>query len=106
MTPGAMWLRMAAVLMLVVLAASNAFAAPDKTLPCTSPEYRQFDFWIGDWDVYENDSATSSAHVRIDRFSSMAWKRSSVRSRPGPPSFQGLADTLLSSLVSFGVKTL
>lgn len=20
--------------------------------PCSSPEYRQFDFWIGDWDVY------------------------------------------------------
>jgi hypothetical protein len=25
----------------------------------------------------------------------MAWKRSSVRSRPGPPSFQVLADILL-----------
>jgi hypothetical protein len=23
----------------------------DKTRPCTTPEYRQFDFWIGDWDV-------------------------------------------------------
>ena len=23
----------------------------DQTRPCTSAEYRQFDFWIGDWDV-------------------------------------------------------
>ena len=23
----------------------------EKTLPCTSAEYRQFDFWAGDWDV-------------------------------------------------------
>src|SRR5271157_2827014 len=37
---------------------------------------------------------------------SMAWKRSSVRSRPGPPLNQQLTDTLLYSLVSFGVKTL
>ena len=37
---------------------------------------------------------------------SMAWKRSSVRSRPGPPYFQLLADTPLFSLVAFGSKTL
>ena len=33
----------------------------------------------------------------------MAWKRSSVRSRPGPPSFQSLTDTPVSRLVSDGV---
>ncbi len=27
-----------------------AKAAPAPK-PCTSPEYRQFDFWVGDWDV-------------------------------------------------------
>jgi hypothetical protein len=36
----------------------------------------------------------------------MAWKRSSVRSRPGPPTFQLLADTPLFSLVAFGSKTI
>src|ERR1700758_4481159 len=35
--------------------------------PCSSPEYRQFDFWVGDWDVFEKDAATSIAHVRVDR---------------------------------------
>jgi hypothetical protein len=26
-------------------------AAPPKPLDCSAPEYRQFDFWIGAWDV-------------------------------------------------------
>src|SRR4029453_5181072 len=28
---------------------------PEST-PCTAPEYRQFDFWLGDWDTYEVNS--------------------------------------------------
>jgi hypothetical protein len=34
-------------------APASAPAAPTTppAKPCTSPEYRQFDFWIGDWDV-------------------------------------------------------
>jgi hypothetical protein len=34
----------------------------------------------------------------------MAWKRSSVRSRPGPPSFQQLTETATFGLVAFGSK--
>ena len=26
-------------------------AAPVPAAPCSAPEYRQFDFWLGDWDV-------------------------------------------------------
>ena len=33
---------------------------------------------------------------------SMAWKRSSVRSRPGPPSFQSLTNFPTNRLVAFG----
>jgi hypothetical protein len=25
---------------------------PAQKLPCSSPEFRQFDFWIGEWDVF------------------------------------------------------
>jgi hypothetical protein len=25
---------------------------PQKPVPCRAPEYRQFDFWVGDWDVH------------------------------------------------------
>ena len=35
---------------------------------------------------------------------SMAWKRSSVRSRPGPPSFQQLTETTPSGLLAFDSK--
>ncbi len=28
-------------------------AATPAPKPCSSPEYRQFDFWLGDWDVTE-----------------------------------------------------
>lgn len=38
-----------------------------KATPCIAPAYRQFDFWVGDWDVFEIDSQTKSAHVRVDR---------------------------------------
>jgi len=31
----------------------TSLAQPSKRAPCTAPEYRQFDFWIGDWDTFE-----------------------------------------------------
>ena len=27
------------------------FASPAPPKPCTAPEHRQFDFWLGDWDL-------------------------------------------------------
>jgi hypothetical protein len=36
---GALWLAMAAL----------GQATPPK--PCSTPEFRQFDFWVGDWDL-------------------------------------------------------
>jgi ketosteroid isomerase-like protein len=41
-------------------------AEDEPPAPCTSPAHRQFDFWIGDWDVFEVRSPTKVAHVRID----------------------------------------
>jgi len=33
-------------------------AAPDKpAAACRAPVYRQFDFWLGDWDTYRVDAA-------------------------------------------------
>lgn len=26
--------------------------APERPKPCTGPEHRQFDFWVGDWNVH------------------------------------------------------
>ena len=35
---------------------------------CSAPEYRQFDFWAGDWDAFDAaDPTKSSAHIRVDQ---------------------------------------
>ena len=40
--------------------------APAKTTTCTAPAYRQFDFWLGNWDVFDVASPTVIvAHVRV-----------------------------------------
>jgi ketosteroid isomerase-like protein len=34
---------------------------------CSGPEYRKFDFWLGDWDVFEADKVAAVARTRVDR---------------------------------------
>jgi ketosteroid isomerase-like protein len=34
---------------------------------CSGPEYRQFDFWLGDWDAFEAGKTTVVARTRVDR---------------------------------------
>jgi hypothetical protein len=64
--------------LMVMLAVLPAFAfgrvqaqapAAEKTpAPCTSPEFRQFDFWIGDWDTYGMaDTSKVVARNRVTR---------------------------------------
>ncbi len=40
-----------AVLVLLALAVATAAFAQSRPPACTSAEHRQFDFWIGDWEV-------------------------------------------------------
>jgi len=55
---------------LVLLAAMTAGAqesAPARTTgPCAAPEYRQFDFWLGDWEVTTPDGKPAGTN-RITR---------------------------------------
>jgi hypothetical protein len=32
---------------------------------CSAPEYRQFDFWLGDWDVIDTETHTQVARARV-----------------------------------------
>jgi hypothetical protein len=42
-------------------------AASAKPVTCVKPEYRQFDFWIGDWDAFDVDNPTTKvARTRVD----------------------------------------
>jgi hypothetical protein len=47
---------------------SAVAAAPAQPPPaCTAPEFRQFDFWLGDWDATEAGSPGRVARTRVER---------------------------------------
>jgi hypothetical protein len=62
-----------ALALLVGLTAAPALAqstAPAPAPPppaCTGPEHRQFDFWVGAWDVYPTDKPKLVAHSLIEK---------------------------------------
>jgi len=43
---------LAALSTLTVAGAANAQSASAPARPCQGPEHRQFDFWVGQWDVF------------------------------------------------------
>jgi hypothetical protein len=55
----------AGILALAML--SRPLFAADQPTPCTAPAYHQFDFWIGDWDVFDIASPSKQvARVHVD----------------------------------------
>lgn len=59
------WLMLGFFSMLVAGIILPAAAAPQHS--CSSPEYRQFDFWAGEWDAYDFGTPSKAAHVQVDR---------------------------------------
>ena len=51
------------VVALFLLAPASASPPP----ACEAPEYRQFDFWVGSWDVYRTDTEKLVAHSLIEK---------------------------------------
>jgi hypothetical protein len=47
---------------------TNATLAAAQAARCPDAEYRQFDFWLGDWDTFESDRSVpnSIARARVD----------------------------------------
>ena len=41
-------------------------AAKPTVVPCSAPEHRQFDFWVGRWDVYPTGKDKLVAHSLIE----------------------------------------
>lgn len=52
---------LAAISVAVAAAAASPQPAPGGG-PCTSPEHRQFDFWLGDWNVKDTASGAAAGH--------------------------------------------
>lgn len=50
---------------LLLAALPPAFA---QGKPCTDPDYRAFDFWIGDWIAYDHDTNRMLGHDTVDPF--------------------------------------
>jgi hypothetical protein len=45
---------------------TRVFADPTPPTPCAAAAFRQFDFWAGDWDVFEVGGSIQVAHARVD----------------------------------------
>ncbi len=39
------------ILLAALLLANSALAQQSKQPPCSAPEFRQFDFWVGEWEL-------------------------------------------------------
>src|SRR4029079_16507847 len=49
------------VLALLASTPTAALAQAANARSCAASEYRQFDFWLGDWDLFEMGSTNSTA---------------------------------------------
>jgi len=75
MNPIAQWLKVGVTCVVLFFARIEATTShlvssveSSPTMPCVAPEYRQFDFWIGDWDAFDFDNPTTKvAHTQVDR---------------------------------------
>jgi hypothetical protein len=54
-----------ASLLLVLAAAGASGQASSAPSPCAGAAWHAFDFWLGDWDVYDAQSGKREAHARI-----------------------------------------
>jgi len=69
----ALWLKVGVVSMVAFIAMIEGRATglvlsaqTPKPAPCLAPEYRQFDFWVGDWDAFDSDDPkTKVARTRV-----------------------------------------
>ena len=55
-----------ALLVSVQLSALDNSTQLPKPAACAGPDYREFDYWIGDWDVFDVGSPVKVARVHVD----------------------------------------
>lgn len=53
-----------ALLMPLALPAQQEGSPATAAAPCDGPEYRQFDFWVGEWDVSADGQAAGTNSIR------------------------------------------
>jgi hypothetical protein len=74
-------LTMALTTTILGFALAAAAQAPAQPTPCSASEARQFDFWIGDWDVFVSGGKLGGTN-RIERMYGCvlheSWKSASI----------------------------
>ncbi len=55
--------RLTRAALVVGLAISTAASAQAPTTPCSTSEAKQFDFWLGDWDVFTPDGKLAGTNL-------------------------------------------
>jgi hypothetical protein len=70
-----MCLNRAALLVMLVLGAGNgaAMSQTPSPPPCAGAEHRQFDFWLGEWEVRGGPGDTLQGTSRIERSDNGCW---------------------------------
>lgn len=67
---GRLWTRFLSMVIacfaIMSLSVGDVPAEDEPSAPCTSQAHHQFDFWIGDWNVFDEDGPSKVAHARID----------------------------------------
>jgi hypothetical protein len=54
------------VCLLLLISSVHAAEESQKTPSCkNAPEFRQFDFWIGEWEVFVNDKPAGSSSIQL-----------------------------------------
>jgi hypothetical protein len=69
--PGGSWARhvFKAWILVGILGSSccPALYAWAPEAPCSAPAYHQFDFWVGNWDVFEEGGSVKEAYATVTR---------------------------------------
>jgi len=52
---------------MLILIAMALQAATPASPACDTPDHKQFDFWVGNWDVYRTDTDQLVAHSLIEK---------------------------------------
>jgi len=58
-------MRYVLAMVLVLIAVAAAAQGEGQPAPCSAPEYRQFDFWLGNWTVTEGGKPSGKNQVSV-----------------------------------------
>jgi ketosteroid isomerase-like protein len=84
----ARWVKQAAAILLLVGAlpwcySVALYAETSEPPSCSAPVYRQFDFWLGEWDVFEQGGSIKEAEATVSRVQSGCGLREQYKSTGG-----------------------